>query len=102
MSPLTIDDIGSVEWDQQADVVVVGFGGAGASAALQARESGADVILVDRFGGGGTTRYSGGVIYAGATRFQREAGFDDTVEDMLAYLELEVGDAVRPQTLRRF
>jgi len=102
MSPLTFDDAGAVEWDEEADVVVVGFGGAGASAALQARESGAEVILVDRFGGGGTTSYSGGVIYAGATRFQREAGFNDTVEEMLAYLKLEVGDAVRPETLRRF
>ena len=102
MSPIIVDDAGSVNWDRQADVVVVGFGGAGASAALEAREAGADVILIDRFGGGGTTGYSGGVIYAGATRFQREAGFADTVDNMHAYLEMEVGDAVRPETLRRF
>jgi len=102
MSPIIVDDAGSIGWDRQADVVVVGFGGAGASAALEARESGADVILIDRFGGGGTTGYSGGVIYAGGTRFQREAGFADTVDNMYAYLEMEVGDAVRPETLRRF
>jgi len=102
MQPIIVDDADAVEWDRQADVVVVGFGGAGASAALQARETGAEVILLDRFGGGGTTSYSGGVIYAGATRFQREAGFDDTVESMLAYLRMEVGDAVRPETLQRF
>lgn len=102
MEPVVIEDVESAPWDKAADVVVVGFGGAGASAALQAQESGGEVILVDRFGGGGTTTYSGGVIYAGATRFQREAGFDDTVEDMLDYLKLEVGDAVRPETLRRF
>lgn len=102
MSPIVVDDAASVKWDRQADVVVVGFGGAGASAALQAREAGADVVLIDRFGGGGTTGYSGGVIYAGATRFQREAGFADTVDNMHAYLEMEVGDAVRPETLRRF
>jgi 3-oxo-5alpha-steroid 4-dehydrogenase len=102
MSPIIVADAGAVTWDKQADVVVVGFGGAGASAALQAQESGADVILIDRFGGGGTTGYSGGVIYAGATRFQREAGFNDTVEDMLDYLKQEVGDAVSPETLRKF
>lgn len=102
MSPIIVEDAGAVAWDSQADVVVVGFGGAGASAALQAHECDADVILIDRFGGGGTTGYSGGVIYAGATRFQREAGFDDTVEDMLDYLKQEVGDAVSPETLRRF
>ena len=102
MTLITVEDADAVHWDRHADVVVVGFGGAGASAALQAREEGADVILIDRFGGGGTTSYSGGVIYAGATRFQREAGLDDSVDNMLAYLKMEVGDAVRPETLRRF
>lgn len=102
MTPIAVEDADAVNWDRQTDVVVVGFGGAGASAALQAREEGAEVILIDRFGGGGTTTYSGGVIYAGATRFQREAGLEDSVDNMLAYLKMEVGDAVRPETLRRF
>jgi 3-oxo-5alpha-steroid 4-dehydrogenase len=102
MTPIVVDDPETVDWDETADVVVVGFGGAGASAALQAREEGAEVILIDRFGGGGTTKYSGGVIYAGATRFQREAGIEDSVDNMIAYLRQEVGDAVRPETLRRY
>lgn len=102
MDPIVIDDAETATWDRIADVVVVGFGGAGASAALQAREEGAETILIDRFGGGGTTRYSGGVIYAGATRFQAEAGIEDSVDNMEAYLKQEVGDAVRPETLRRY
>ena len=101
MEPIVVADA-DAPWDREADVVVVGFGGAGAAAALQAREEGADVLLIDRFGGGGTTSYSGGVIYAGATRFQREAGFEDSVDNFEAYLKMEVGDAVRPETLRRF
>ena len=100
--PEIVDQPGNVDWSDEVDVVVVGFGGAGACAALQAKECGASVVLVDRFGGGGTTKYSGGVIYAGGTRFQREAGFDDTVEDMLDYLRLEVGGVVKADTLRRF
>ena len=102
MDPIIVDDAETAQWDRTADVVVVGFGGAGASAALQAREEGAETILIDRFGGGGTTKYSGGVIYAGATRFQAEAGIEDSVDNMLAYLQQEVGDAVRPETLRRY
>lgn len=102
MSLISVTDAGSIPWARETEVVVVGFGGAGACAALQAREEGAEVILIDRFGGGGTTGYSGGVIYAGATRFQRAAGFDDTVDSMFAYLQMEVGEAVRPETLRRF
>ena len=102
MTPVVVESAESVGWDETADVVVVGFGGAGAAAALQAREGGAEVIVLDRFGGGGTTAYSGGVLYAGGTRFQREAGVDDDAENLEAYLAMEVGDVVRPETLRRF
>ncbi|MBV2179754.1 MAG: FAD-binding protein [Castellaniella sp.] len=100
--PLTIDDPERFAWDDTADVVVVGFGAAGACAALEARATGADVILVDKFEGGGTTALSGGVVYAGATRFQQEAGFEDTSEEMFKYLSREVGAIVAPDTLRRF
>ena len=88
-------------WDIQADVVVVGFGAAGACAALEAAGRGADVIVLDRFTGGGATALSGGVVYAGGgTAQQREAGVPDSPEAMLGYLTLEVGDAVSPATLR--
>lgn len=87
---------------REVDILVIGFGAAGAVAALQAHELGASVLLIDRFDGGGTTAKSGGVVYAGATRFQAEAGFDDDIENMERYLRTEVGDAVRPETLRRF
>ena len=86
-----------------ADVVVVGFGAAGATAAIEAAESGATVLVLDRFGGGGATAISGGVVYAGGgTRPQREAGVDDTPRAMLDYLRTEAGDAVTEGTLRRF
>ncbi|MGV0626290.1 FAD-binding protein [Mycolicibacter minnesotensis] len=85
------------------DVVIVGFGAAGTAAAITAREQGAEVIAVDRANGGGATAISGGIIYAGAgTSVQKEAGVQDTPEQMLDYLRLEVGDAVSPDTLKRF
>jgi 3-oxo-5alpha-steroid 4-dehydrogenase len=90
-------------WDERADVVVVGLGAAGACAAIEAAEAGADVLVLDRFGGGGASALSGGVVYAGAgTQVQDEAGVTDTVEAMYEYLSREVGDAVSPATLRRF
>ncbi|WP_330181526.1 FAD-binding protein [Nocardia sp. NBC_01503] len=90
-------------WDSSADIVVVGYGGAGVAAALAARESGADVLALDRFLGGGATALSGGIVYAGGgTWVQRAAGVQDDIENMLAYLRAEVGDAVSEQTLRRF
>lgn len=89
--------------DQSADVVVVGFGAAGTCAALEARSRGADVLAIDRFNGGGTTQVSGGIVYAGGgTWVQKEAGIEDSSEAMLAYLRAEVGDSVRPETLRQF
>ena len=43
-APISVDDADAIEWDVAADVVVVGFGGAGAAAALEAKEQGADVL----------------------------------------------------------
>ncbi len=96
-----------LEWDEHADwdvdVVVVGFGGAGACAALEAARTGASVLAIDRFGGGGSTAMSGGIVYAGGgTSVQKAAGVVDTVDDMVAYLRQEVGDVVSPSTLREF
>lgn len=89
--------------DLSTDVLVVGFGAAGACAALEARAAGAEVLAVDRFNGGGATALSGGIIYAGGgTSVQRRAGVDDSTGGMLAYLRQEVGDSVRPETLQRF
>lgn len=85
------------------DVIVVGFGAAGAAAAIEAADRGARVLVLDRGYGGGATALSGGIIYAGAgTAEQRAGGYDDSVEDMRAYLEQEVGDAVSDETLQRF
>lgn len=101
LDPLIVDPA-DMRWDQEADVVVVGFGGAGACAAIEAREQGASVIAIDRFAGGGATAFSGGIIYAGGTRHQRDAGFDDDAGQMYDYLSAEVGDVVSPATLRRY
>jgi 3-oxo-5alpha-steroid 4-dehydrogenase len=90
-------------WDAVADVVVVGFGAAGACAAIEAVDAGADVLVLDRFNGGGATAISGGIVYAGGgTRHQRAAGVEDAPEQMLAYLRLETDGAVSEETLRSF
>src|SRR5579862_2712004 len=101
-APLTVSSVAEVKWDHQADVVVVGFGAAGTVTSLQARELGASVIALDRFAGGGSVAYSGGVMYSGGgTKYQIEAGFNDTSEEMYKYLSAE-GSAVSATTLRRF
>ncbi len=91
-------------WDADVDVIVVGFGAAGACAALEAAQKGASVLLLDAMHGGGATAASGAIIYAGGgTPYQKAAGFDDTPEEMYKYLKSEIGEGVMSdQTLRRF
>lgn len=101
--PLAIESPGALEWAERCDVLVVGFGAAGAAAAIKAAEAGAKVTLVDRFEGGGATAISGGVVYAGGgTRHQLKAGYQDTPDAMFRYLRQETGDAISEVTLRRF
>jgi 3-oxo-5alpha-steroid 4-dehydrogenase len=102
-TPIVVDDVEGAQWDDGADLVVVGLGAAGITAAVEARERGADVVVLDRFEGGGATSISGGVFYAGGgTHIQQEAGVEDTVDNMYRYLSMEVQDAVSEETLRDF
>ncbi len=71
-----------------ADVVILGAGAAGMSAALEASNAGASVVVLEKQGivGGATTR-SGGKLVAAGTPEQEEAGFSgDTAEDLYNYL----------------
>jgi 3-oxo-5alpha-steroid 4-dehydrogenase len=102
-APLIVADPASMRWDDVCDVLVVGYGAAGACAALEAAGARSRVRIVERFEGGGASAKSGGVVYAGGgTRYQTEAGYADTPEAMFAYLQQEVGDAVSAATLKRF
>lgn len=100
---LALDDPGANAWDTDCDLLVIGLGAAGTATAISAKEAGLDVRVADRFGMGGATAKSGGIIYAGGgTPHQQKAGYDDTAEQMFNYLRLEVEDAVGEPTLRRF
>ena len=70
------------------DVVVVGFGIAGGSAALEAARAGARVLLLERAAvHGGTSAMSGGHFYlGGGTPVQRATGHEDSPEEMYKYL----------------
>lgn len=98
-----VADANEVPWNEVADFVVVGYGGAGVAATNQALDGGLDVIALDRYEGGGATRMNGGIIYAGGgTHVQAEAGYEDTPDEMFAYLSRELKNVVTEETLRRF
>ena len=72
-----------MNWDLETDVLVVGAGGCGLVAALAAAEQGAHVFLLEKLAhAGGSTKLSTSMIPAAGTRFQRQAGIDDSPEIM--------------------
>jgi 3-oxo-5alpha-steroid 4-dehydrogenase len=87
-SSATISSSEIRQWDMTADVVIAGSGAAGTSAAIEARNSGADVLVLEKLLKlGGSSAMSGGVIYMGGnTPLQKACGFDDTVEDMANFI----------------
>ncbi len=91
-------------WDESCDVLVVGVGLAGACAALRtAEDRSLSVIAIDRGMGGGASKLSGGIIYmGGGTKAQKEAGIEDSPENMAAYLAFETGDMFKKETVLRF
>ena len=100
---LKVTSATELEWSSETDVIIVGLGGAGIAAALQSIENGLSVTAIDRFEGGGATKASGGVIYAGGgTSTQAEAGVEDTSDNMFNYLKLETEGIVSDKTLRDF
>lgn len=72
----------AISWDYEADVVVVGAGGAGLPAALKAMEDGASVLLVDaNWDVGGHAAVSEGNLHNGAgIEAQKQNGIVDSAD----------------------
>ena len=68
------------------DIIVIGMGGAGMCAAIAAKEAGAEnvVILEKAALVGGNTNFSSGGMNAAETRYQKEAGIEDSVDTFIA------------------
>jgi succinate dehydrogenase/fumarate reductase flavoprotein subunit len=87
----------------ERDVVVVGAGGAGMTAALVAAKLGLEVLLVEKtecFGG--TTAWSGGGVWAPCNSLARDAGIDDSREMARRYVMESVGPSLRNDLLEAF
>ena len=76
-----------VQWDFEADMVVVGSGVGAGTAALTARENGDSVVMVEKapvFGG--TSAKTVGVLWIPNNFTLRDKGIEDSKEDCLKYL----------------
>src|SRR5215831_12351870 len=82
------------EGELEVDVLVVGAGAAGMTAALVGSLEGLDVLLCEKSDRvGGTTATSAGTIWVPGTRQSREAGFTDNIADAKRYLDAVIGAA---------
>ncbi|MDV7209978.1 FAD-dependent oxidoreductase [Azotobacter beijerinckii] len=76
----------------QCDVLVVGSGAGGLSTAITAKKHGLDVVVVEKeehFGG--TTAFSGGVLWIPGNHLARATGVQDSREAARTYLRNEAG-----------
>ncbi|HEY7775938.1 MAG TPA: FAD-binding protein, partial [Kineobactrum sp.] len=94
------------QWDLETDVAVVGFGGAGGCAAIEAADNGAEVIIFElASASGGSTALSSAEIYmggSGGTRVQRACGFEDDTEDMYNYMMASAGPQADAAKIRNY
>ena len=94
------------EWHLETDVAIVGFGGAGACAAIEAADAGAEVVLFEAASAsGGSTAMSSAEIYmggSGGTRVQKACGFEDSTEDMFTYMMMCAGPQADEAKIRAY
>lgn len=69
------------KWDRKADVVIVGTGGAGMCAAIEAAKAGARVLVLEKEPiTGGSSAICGGQFAFAPTAMQRERGIKDSTD----------------------
>lgn len=93
-------------WDLETDVAIVGFGGAGGCAAIEAADAGSEVIIFElASASGGSTAMSSAEIYMGGnggTRVQKACGFEDSTEDMFTYMMMSAGPQADEAKIRNY
>lgn len=74
-------------WDEAHDVVVIGSGLSGLSAALAARHHGLSTVVLEKAGKiGGGTSYSTGELWIPNNNFAKKEGIPDSREDSITYM----------------
>ena len=77
----TAEDIAREEKTLDTQVVIIGAGGAGMTAAIMLHQAGVDFVILEKmpYVGGNTTKATGGM-NAAETHYQKEQGIEDSVE----------------------
>jgi hypothetical protein len=91
------------KWDEEADVVVCGYGAAGMPAAIEAHDAGAEVLIMEKLDEpGGSLRRSGGGIVGAGTVVQKALGVEDSPDALYEYMIACAGGWADPALVRVF
>lgn len=91
------------QWDEDYDVVVLGAGAGGMTAALVAALEGQRTLLIERSSQiGGTTALSSGSVWIPDNPLQRSAGVEDDAAAARTYLDALVGARAEPELREAF
>lgn len=93
----------ALDFDHEVDVLVVGSGGGGMTAALKAKADGLDTLIVEKSSQfGGSTALSGGGIWVPGAPSQRRAGYTPEPDGVFDYLKRITGGLVSDARLRAY
>lgn len=99
---IAVEHLTEQETEQTYDVVVIGGGGAGFSAALEAKNAGASVVILEKMSAiGGNTLISGAEMNAPNTWVQENLGLEDSPEKFFEDT-MKGGDNIGNPTLVKF
>jgi succinate dehydrogenase/fumarate reductase flavoprotein subunit len=92
-----------VSFEHTVDVLVIGSGGGGMTAALAAHASGLDTVIVEKSPQfGGSTALSGGGIWVPGAPSQRKAGYVPDPDEVFRYLKQITSGLVSDARLRQY
>ena len=89
--------------DREVDLVVVGSGAAGLSAAVTAAHHGLEVVVLEKDATlGGATAWSGGWMWVPLNPLAKRAGIEEDPEQVRTYLRHELGERYDPTKIDAF
>jgi fumarate reductase flavoprotein subunit len=97
---MSIVAVADTDFDTRVPLLIVGAGAAGLCAALTAKETGIEAIVIERDDvPSGSTALSAGLIPAAGTRFQRAKSIVDSVESFAADVQRKAHDLADPSVV---
>lgn len=90
-------------FDEEVDLLIIGAGAGGMTAALTASMEGLSVLICEKTSMvGGTTSTSGGTVWVPGTSLSEKAGVPDTIEEADRFLQHVVGNRGGDERRRAF